>query len=109
MLPSDNGESWFEVVVISSSLFLLITSHAQPEPNFVIAEFENSSLKLSNDWKVLLIASARFPVGCLLLLGDRISQKNEWFAWPPPLLIIGVCLSWGSSLIDVETQEEILN
>src|SRR5690625_6215805 len=62
-LPSEMGLSWLGVEVTSSSPWRFSTSHAQPEPNRVLAAFENSSLNLSKDPKVLSMASANAPLG----------------------------------------------
>src|ERR1700761_6745428 len=63
----------------SSEPSAFFTSHAQPEPNVPIAVLANSSLNLSNEPHLALIASANAPVGAPPPCGDRLFQKNVWF------------------------------
>ena len=58
-----SGVAAFEVDTRSSEPSVFLTSQAQPEPNVPTATFVNSSLNLSNEPHLALIASARAPVG----------------------------------------------
>ncbi len=69
-----------------ASLPSLTTNHAQPEPKRPVAAVLNSSLKSSKLPNVSSIASLIAPVGSPPAFGPKISQKNVWLAWPPPLL-----------------------
>jgi len=72
-----SGLSWLGVEHTSNPPDLLTISQAQPDPNRVLAAAENLSLNASNEPKVLLIASARAPVGAPPPLGDMMVQKRE--------------------------------
>src|SRR5690606_28151968 len=81
-----SGLSWLAVEPTASFLSAVTTSQAQPEPKRVAAALANSSLNLSKEPKVELIASASLPVGAPPLPAPRIFQKKEWLLWPPALL-----------------------
>jgi hypothetical protein len=69
------------------------TSHAQPEPNWVLAASVNSSRKAWTDPKALLIASASSPDGSPPPVGLRQFQKKVWFHTWAALLNSGVWVS----------------
>ena len=71
------------------------TNQAQPEPKRVVAAAAKSSWNFAKLPKVASIASLTSPVGSPPPVGDKISQKNEWFACPPPLLRTAVRISSG--------------
>ena len=108
-MPSINGESWFGVLVTSNSP-LFTASHAQPEPNRVVAALANSSLKASKLPNLLLIASANSPDGAPPPFGERIVQNNEWLACPPPLLRTAVRADSGTaSKLEITSSTDLDN
>src|SRR5579863_5311631 len=74
-----SGVAALLVDTISTVPSVFFTSHVQPEPNVPVATFANSSLNLSNEPYLALIASASAPVGAPPPFGDRLFQKNVWF------------------------------
>ena len=68
------GLSWFAVEQISNLPFVT-HSHAQPDPNLVIAAFANSTLKLSKEPNALFIASANSPFGKPPAFGAIVFQN----------------------------------
>ena len=69
------------------------TSQVHPEPNRFTPASLTCPLSSSRPPNVSEIASASAPEGSPPPSGDMISQKSEWFAWPPALLRTGVALS----------------
>src|SRR5699024_4076869 len=96
VLPSINGESWFGVLITSSSP-LFRTNQAHPEPKRVLAAVSNSSLNLSKLPNVPLILSANSPVGSPPPFGDNTFQKRLWLACPPPLFRTAVRMFSGTA------------
>ena len=72
--PSVKGQPAFEVLTISNAPELFLTNQVQPEPKLVIQAAVNSSLNLSKEPKVEVIASAIAPVGSPPPLGLRQFQ-----------------------------------
>jgi len=72
--PSEIGQSWLVVVTISTRV-PSCTSHAQPEPNVLIAAASIVSLKRSMVRNVSRIARASLPSGSPPPSGDMLSQK----------------------------------
>ena len=72
-----------------------MTSQPQPLPNWFTAASLSCCLNVPKSPKVEPIASARAPSGSPPPLGLMISQKSEWFAWPPALFRTAVRLSSG--------------
>ena len=66
------------------------TSHAQPEPNWPAPAAENSSLNLSTEPKLSVIAFSSSP-GMATLSGDIISQNWLWFQYCEALLKMPDC------------------
>src|SRR6185312_1755612 len=95
-LPSINGLSWLAVEEISNLPLPLFNSQAQPEPKRPAAAELNFSLNESKLPKFELITLAMSPVGAPPAFPARIGQKNEWFAWPPPLLRTAVLTASGT-------------
>ncbi len=82
-----------------SNLPLFTTNQAQPEPKRPVAAVLKAAFISSKLPNVSSIASLIVPVGCPPALGAIISQKNVWFAWPPPLLRTAVRISSGIAFI----------
>src|SRR5687768_5183545 len=55
------------------------TSQVQPEPKLPMADLLNSSLNLSNEPHLALIASATAPLGAPPPFGFMQFQKKVWF------------------------------
>src|SRR5579871_2821946 len=96
--PLEMGLSWLGVEVILNSPDLVLTSQAQPLPNWLTPAASNFSLKASKLPKVLLMASATAPVGLPPFFGPIICQNMVWFTCPPPLLRMTPRTSSGSAL-----------
>ena len=82
-MPSTIGLSWFAVLP-RRSVAPSHTSQAQPLPNTVVAAAANRSRKASTLPNASSIAEPSSPPGSPPPSGLMISQKSEWFAWPPP-------------------------
>ena len=95
---SSIGVFSFGVFVISN-LPSDTTSHAHPLANCVSAAFVNSALKFSNVPKSFWIASF-ISFGISVSFFSRL-KNNEWFKICAPLLITGVLISSGISLMFV--------
>src|SRR5690606_10048791 len=69
----------FEVLTMSTEPSVFCTSQVQPEPKLPSADLLNSSLNLSNEPHLALMASATLPVGAPPPFGDMQFQKKVWF------------------------------
>src|SRR5699024_10706376 len=80
------GESWFGRPYVLRLPDESSTSQPHPEPNWPAAALLICSLKLSNEPKAELIASASSPAGSPPPSADNDSQNRLWLWKPPPLL-----------------------
>src|SRR5688500_2425506 len=106
-LPSISGLSWLGVLV-TSSLPLLSTTHAQPLPKRVVPAWLTAVLNFSKSPNAPLIASATAPVGAPPALGAISFQNIEWFQWPPPLLRTAALMSSGTLLMPFSRSSRLL-
>src|SRR5690625_5611364 len=88
-VSSSSGVWALPVWRISRLPSAFFTSQHQPEPKTATVLSVNSFLKFSKEPKLLLIASAKGPVGSPPPFGLRQFQKKVWFQTCVPLLRLG--------------------
>jgi hypothetical protein len=97
-----SGESWFGVETTARPVPSQI-SQVHPEPNRLTPPSFTAARSWSASPKVSATASPNAPDGSPPPPGFMISQKREWFAWPPPLLRTAARLSSGISSSSAST------
>src|SRR5262245_57536807 len=94
VLPAAKGVSALLVVSIARPPSAVLTSQAQPEPNWPTAASLNLVWKSLKVPKALSIAAAIAPVGWPPARGAIECQKNVWFQIWAALLKIFFSLGW---------------
>src|SRR5689334_8648691 len=94
VLPAANGVSALLVVSMATPPSSVLTSQAQPEPNWPTAASLNFFWKSETVPKARVIASASAPDGSPPPLGDIEFQKKVWFQTCAALLKYFFSLGW---------------